>query len=116
MPSSAQDRARSAKACAGERKTCPETASGQDLEAVRMRVARSSEGMTAMVDGANRAHSRVGATAGPRCRHQGKLGAIRTPSTGALSLSRNIDGRGLITESIDGFRVFGPQLGDYRPR
>src|ERR1700722_165075 len=50
MPSSAHDRARSAKAWAGERKTCPETASGQDLEAVRMRVARSSEGMTAMVE------------------------------------------------------------------
>jgi len=38
------------------RKTCPETASGQDLEAVRMRVARSSEDITAMVDRANLAH------------------------------------------------------------
>src|ERR1700728_90039 len=59
MPSSAHDRARSAKAWAGERKTGPETASGQDLEAVRMRVARSSEGMTAMVEGASRAHRRA---------------------------------------------------------
>src|ERR1700760_367696 len=53
MPSSAQDRARSAKAWAGEGNTCPETASGQDLEAARMRAARSSEGMTAMIDSAN---------------------------------------------------------------
>src|ERR1700761_7931724 len=53
MPSSAHDRARSAKACVGERKAGPETASVQDLEAVRIRVARSSEGMTVMVEGAS---------------------------------------------------------------
>jgi hypothetical protein len=35
--------------------------------------------------------------------YQGKLAAIRTSPTGALNQSRNIDGRGLITESIDGF-------------
>src|ERR1700744_850984 len=50
MPSSAQDRATSANTCCGERKTCPETASGQDLEAMRTRVASSSEGMTAMIE------------------------------------------------------------------
>lgn len=49
MPSSSQARARSSKVCAGERKACPETAAVQERDAASMRVARSSEGMVAML-------------------------------------------------------------------
>jgi hypothetical protein len=91
MPSTAQDRARSAKAYAGERKTCPETASGQDLEAARMRVARSSEDMTAMVDGANRRNSRI-------------WGRSRTPGAGAAPCTFPPGSRhqlGAVTEELN---------------